>query len=153
MKTEKEMREEKAPTPKSSDELSSYIEALVNRDHDYGTRVYAMSLAATAAFNYVASKLRVTGFQASCADLDILRHTRMMEGPFAIIDGANMLYPQYNLVENLKINIEEWRGWAKEEAIKKLKENDVEHVHPDVLAHWKMLAEYQKEIGEDEQGK
>lgn len=149
MKTEKDMREEKAPTPQSVDELSSYIETLVVREHDYGTCVYAMSLAATAAFNYVANKLGVTGFQASCADLDILRRTRRMESPFSIINGENMLYPQYDLVGELKKNIEDWRGWAKQEAIKKLKVCDQERIHPDVLAHWKMLAEYRKEIADE----
>lgn len=139
--TEQEMRESKAPSPETADELSAYIDALVNREHDYGTCVYAMSLAAVASFNYVANKLGVSGFQASCADLDVLRRTRRLDGPFMIVDGANMLYPQYDLRENLNKALLEWEPWAAEEAKKLLEKNtDQEHVHPDVRAHWECLA-------------
>ena len=51
---EKKMREEKAPRPKSIKELTDYIEGLSDeKKHDYGTCVYAVSLAATATFNYM----------------------------------------------------------------------------------------------------
>ena len=100
------MRAEKAPWPKTLEELNEYITSLTDRQHDYGTCVYAMSLAAVAAFQHVASKLGVTGFQASCADLDILRRTRSMEGPFIILKAEDMCYPQYDLKENLA------RQWA-----------------------------------------
>lgn len=142
MKTEKEMLEEKAPTPKTIKELGKYIEGLVEREHDYGTCVYAMSLAATASFNFVASKLGVTGFQASCADMDILRRTRNLESGFAIVDYNKLLYPQYcddahfpswqKLIEQ---NKESLATKAKEKLAK-----STDSVHPDVLAHWEMLA-------------
>jgi len=77
--TEKEMREAKEPWPYTEQQLTEYIASLVDRQHDYGTCVYAMSLAAAAAFNYVAHKLGVTGFQSSCADLDFIRRTRSHE--------------------------------------------------------------------------
>lgn len=141
--TEQEMRDVKAPTPETLQELDEWIESLVERPHDYGTCVYAMSLAAVAAFNYVAGKLGVSGFQASCADLDILRRTRLMDGPFMLIDGNDMLYPQYDPHERLSEALQEWQGWASEEAEKKLAEVDIyadRMVHPSVLAHWKRLA-------------
>lgn len=136
---EKAMRETKAPTPDSPEELSEYIESLVDRTHDYGTCVYAMSLAATAAFNYVAHRLGVTGFQAGCADMDILRRTRYMEGPFAIVKGEDMLYPQYNIQRKVEGYLEDWKGWAKEQAAKKLEEDP--DASPVVLEHWRRLAE------------
>src|SRR5574343_1229666 len=92
---EQEMRESEVPTFDTIEELSKYVAELVSQDHDYGTCCYAMSMSAVAAFNFVAHKLGVTGFQASCADLDILRRTRYLKGPFAIQNYSNLLYPQY----------------------------------------------------------
>ncbi|MBK7380837.1 MAG: hypothetical protein IPJ03_17905 [Ignavibacteriales bacterium] len=92
---QKRVKRNRSSTPKTLDELNKVIEQLTERKHDYGTCVYAMSIAAVATFNYVASKLGVTGFQASCADLDILRRTRNYKNGFSIIDYNNLLYPQY----------------------------------------------------------
>jgi hypothetical protein len=137
--TEKEMREADVPNPGSADTLAKYIDGLVKQQHDYGTCVYAMSMSAVAALNYVAHALGVTGFQASCADMDILRRTRRMER-FGIQDYSNLLYPQYAekfksfselIVENAK--------WLREEACALLAKK--EEAHPDVRAHWKMLSE------------
>ncbi len=137
--TEAEMRDSDAPSPKNPEALAAYIATLVDREHDYGTCVYAMSLAAVAAFNYVAGQLGVTGFQASCADLDVLRRTRRFKGPFMVIDAENALYPQYDLPARLAKSMTEWAPWLKTEAEKLLAENN-EHTHPDVVAHWKRLA-------------
>lgn len=139
--SEAELRAVKEPWPKTISELDEYVESLVKREHDYGTCVYAMSLAATAAFHYVAGQLGVTGFQASCADLDILRRTRMLDGPFIILKAEDMLYPQYDLVGKLREAMGEWQEWAAEQAQKKIAEHAEENgVHPEVMAHWKKLA-------------
>lgn len=90
--TEIEMRAEKVPWPETLEELTEYIASLTDREHDYGTCVYAMSLAATAAFQYVSKRLGVTGFQAGCADLDILRRTRSLDGPFIILKAEDMCF-------------------------------------------------------------
>lgn len=137
-KTEAEMREAKSPWPYTKEQLVEYVESLVNRQHDYGTAAYAMSLAAVAAFNYVAHMLGTTGFQSSCADLDILRRTRHLDGPFMLIKAGDALYPQYDLPGKLAEAMGEWRPWLKEQAEKKLAET--EHAHPAVLAHWRTLA-------------
>lgn len=136
--TEKEMRDSKVPRIETSVQLSAYIAALADRPHDYGTCVYAMSLAAVAAFNYISHKLGVTGFQASCADLDILRRTRHMEGPFMILKAEDLLYPQYDLREKVEEFIDKNRDWCAEEARKKLAEGGT--AHPNVRAHWESLA-------------
>lgn len=137
--TEPAMREAKVPWPKTKKQLTEYIESLVRRPHGYGTCVYAMSMAAEAAFNYVAGELGVTGFQASGADLDFIRRTRSMKGSFILLKAEDALYPQYDLFEKLSQVMEEWKPWLKEEALKKLAE--VPNAHPDVAAHWKRLAE------------
>lgn len=93
--TEAEMREADVPWPGSMEELTAYIDGLTDRPHDYGTCVYAMSMAAVAAFYYVSSKLGVSGFQASCADMDILRRTRRIDGGFRLVTYDDLLYPQF----------------------------------------------------------
>jgi hypothetical protein len=138
--TEKEMREAEVPWPENIKELTKYIGKLVDQKHDYGTCVYAMSMAATAAFYYVSHKLGVTGFQASCADLDIIRRTRHIEGPFAMIDAHDMLYPQSDIMEKVQKYLSEWKSWAGKEAEKLLASNKETEIHPNVWAHWKRLS-------------
>lgn len=140
--TEEELREAKVPTPKTPEELQGYISALIERQHDYGTCVYAMSMAAEAAFNFVASKLGVTGFQASCADLDFLKRTRGYTMGFRVINYENLLYPQYCDDDHFP----NWSGLIREHAEELSKqakvnlEKDDGLVHPNVRAHWQMLA-------------
>lgn len=144
--TEAELREMAAPWLTDIEELTSYIQGMVNRPHDYGTCVYAMSLSAVAAMYYVSQKLGVTGFQASCADIDILRRTRGLEF-FCILDYSNLLYPQYCTEEHFPsvqtlLNDPEIKARLKEKAKIKLAEDacDTMHAAPGVIAHWKMLA-------------
>lgn len=137
--TEQEMRDTEVPRANTIAELSDYIESLVQQQHDYGTCVYAMSMAATAAFNYVARRLHVTGFQASCADMDVLRRTRRIKGPFMLVDANKMLYPQYSIERDVREALNEWAQWAGDEA-RKLLAQDNEHTSPKVIKHWKMLA-------------
>lgn len=137
--TEEQLREQDSPHPKTPEELTAFIAALVDRPHSYGTCVYAMSLSAVAAFNYVAHKLGVTGFQASCADMDILRHTRGFKFGW-LLNFDDLLYPQY------KDKLPTWDGLLIEHRAKlaemakaKLAETNG-RAHPDVLSHWKSLA-------------
>lgn len=135
---EQEMRNSEVPTFATSESLRDYIKNLVDQEHDYGTCVYAMSMAAVAAYNYVAKQLGVTGFQASAADLDIIRRNRHMDGPFLLVDGHDALFPQYDLRQKLDDFLENIKPWLKEQAIEKLAE--VEAAHPEVVAHWERLA-------------
>lgn len=151
--TEKEMREAEVPKINTSKELIRYINKLVKQKHDYGTRVYAMSMSAQAAFNFVAHKLRVSGFQASCADLDFLKRTRGMENGFKILDFNNILYPQYcnsELFPNWYELLLENADHISEVAKQKLKTE--KHAHKKVIAHWKFLSrikEYNNKIIEE----
>ena len=139
--TEEQMRDAEAPRPKTTEELGAFIETMLKREHDYGTCVYAMSLAATAAFNLVAHTLRVTGFQASCADLDILTRTRGMKGPWSIVDYSKALYPQYDIVGDVSEDLAKSAGWLRDEARKLLAERCDTPADPNVMAHWRRLAE------------
>lgn len=144
--TEEEMREQKVPHFDTESDLIQYIHNLVEREHDYGTCVYAMSLAAVAAFNYVAGRLGVTGFQASCADLDILRHTRHWNYG-KLLNYENLLYPQYCDSENFPSWLDllenpEIRAHLKVEA-QKLLDDSNGIAAPEVVSHWRMLAEWE----------
>jgi hypothetical protein len=136
---EHQMREMKCPHINTLKELQDYIEFLVEREHDYGTCVYAMSLASEAAYNYVASNLGVTGFQASCADLDLIRRTRRIKGPFIILKVEDELYPQYNSTERYR----EFVIDSKDYLIKTSRENlaSKDYAHPNVIARWKYYAD------------
>lgn len=138
-KTEIEMREADVPRFDSIDALADYIRSLTNREHDYGTCVYAMSMAATAAFNYVAGKLGASGFQASCADMDIIRRTRHMDCPFMLVRGEDALYPQYDVPGKVAEFLNYIRPWLAEKAAANL-EKDAKHASPNVVAHWRALA-------------
>ncbi len=92
-KTEEELRNTKVESPKNIEELIEIINQLTERQHDYGTCVYAMSIGAVATFMYIASRLNVTGFQVSCADFDFIKRTRGMEEGVSIINYNNLLYP------------------------------------------------------------
>lgn len=139
MKTEEQMRDEEVPTFDTLEQLNSYIKALASQEHDYGTAAYSVSLAATATFNYMAHRMGITGFQASCADLDIIRRTRHLDGPFILIKGEDELFPQYDNVRKLAEAREEWKPWLKEQAKQRLATSQPFTVDR-VVDHWKKLA-------------
>lgn len=144
--TEQEMRDATVPTLDTIEELTAYISGLVDQPQDYGTCVYAMSMAATATFNHVARKLGVTGFQASCADMDILRRTRGLKGPFMFVKGENLLYPQYDVQSNVQKWIGSCTPWAAQEAKKPLAKSKQGSVSPLVWRHWERLAAAGEEL-------
>lgn len=141
---ESEMRDMKAPWPKSWSELQDFCESLWTENDDYGKAVYCMSLAATAMFNFAGHKVGATGFQASCADLDILRRTRHMEHGFRVVDYDKALYPQYLESDPvIAFLFDEIAPSLKKAAQKNLAEND--RAHPDVIAHWQRIADMEEQ--------
>lgn len=146
VKSEQELKAEKALYPETIEQLTEYINSLVDRPHDYGTCVYAMSLSAVAAFNFVASKLGATGFQASCADLDILRRTRGFDGPFKIVDASDWLYPQYSPMNDLMEFKTKCDPWLAEQARQKLEGHATDGLAVEsVVDHWKKIVEHHNE--------
>lgn len=138
---EEQLRAAATPWPKTEEELVEVVRSVGDREHDYGTCVYAMSIAAVAAMNYVASKLGVTGFQASCAQMDIIRRERGWQHGFMLINYENLLYPQYD--EQLRVSPEKIladpknRKYFAQEALKLLA---TDKGSESVRAHWEKLA-------------
>jgi hypothetical protein len=140
--TEQQMREAKVPTPDTPEELIGYVRRLVDRPHDYGTCCYAMSMAAVAAFNFVARRLGVSGFQASCADMDILARTRGWQWG-RLLNYEDLLYPQYCNEENFPSAgtlLAEHREELAKRAAEKLAASEREGFGSEsVKAHWRTL--------------
>lgn len=122
------------------DELIAFIDEKVSQEHDYNTSADALWEVAEAAFNYVASELGVTGFQAGYASMMLLKKTKGLDCPVAVIHGDDLLYPQYDIPAKVAEWIEGWKPWAGEQARKLLAKSDPEHVHPDVWRRWEELA-------------
>jgi len=130
--------------PKTEEELISYLHEQENKHHDYNSIAEALTNVTVAMFNYFACKHGMTGFQCSWSGMQFLRQTRGMEGPFGIVDGSKMLYPQYDIVAEVKKWLEEWKPELGRMAKEKLKQERNESFlpHPYVIARWKELAKY-----------
>jgi len=138
--TEQQLKDYKVPWVKSISKLNRIIEALTKRQHEYGTCVYAMSISAVASFYYVSNKINPSGFQASCADMDILSRTRGFKFG-SLQDYSKLLYPQYCDEEHFptwKQIILKHPKWFKDEAIKLMSGN--KEPHPNVQKHWEWLS-------------
>lgn len=136
---EKELQAEVAPWPETMAELTEYIQSLEALPADYGMAVYVASLSAAATLNYLGKTKGMTGFQMSCVDLDILRRMRGLDCPFMIIKAHDMLYPQYDIAEQVAEALNKWRPWAIKQATVLLMDAR-DGVHPAVLARWKEFA-------------
>lgn len=140
------LRGKENPWPKTRIELDAFLDELdLDEDsHTYGSCVYAMSLAAVAAYNLVASLLGVTGFQAGCAKMDVLKRLGGYKRGFQVLDMNNLMFPQYltddkfPTIESLMRN-PNIRKQLRHDATLKLKEET--QAHEDVIQHWKMLSE------------
>lgn len=147
MRTEQQMRDQESPWPKSKEEFEAYIESLAAQQHDYGTCAHAMSLAATAAFNYIASKLGTTGFQAGAASIDTIRRIKHLKGPFMIVDVSDELCERDRSVTKVKDYIADSRVWLRGEARKKIESGG--YFHPDVFHRLMELATFAPSTDDD----
>ncbi len=140
--SEEELREAEVVWPKTEEELGEIIDALIERNHTYGTCVYAMSIAMVSAMRYVSHELGVTGFQASCADLDVLSRTRNLNWG-TLLDYEDLLWPQKWHSDNFPSRIDIWSDNKEkfaEKAKEKIEENNKGEVHERVWKHWEELA-------------
>lgn len=138
---------ERIPTPESLDHLYAEIATLTTFDHDGGAGGYeasadAMWKAAAMTFNYVASKVGATGFQASWAALRFYGEVMGIDSPFTVVRIEDALYPQYDVIGRVQGYLDDQRDWLREQAVKKIAEHaeDDSLVHPNVMAHWRKLA-------------
>lgn len=138
-KTLEEMRHD----IKTFDELVSYLQYVKdNCNTCYGEAPRAISQAALAVSWYLASEFGITGWQAGFVMWDYVRGWRFNDNKcgLRLIDYDEMLYPQheYKFEKIIPLNIfEDLKIAAKE----KIEEERPYAVHPDVLAHWKSIAE------------
>ena len=138
--TEEQLQKLKLPFPETKEELMSYIDAVVHRKHDYGTASYCMSIAAVLAFGYAAHVEGTTGFQAGCANMDIIRRTQGLKHGFRLLNYTNLLYPQYYTKErfpSLLDLVAENMDMLKKEATEMLKDF---YGHPEVKEHLEFLS-------------
>jgi len=130
---------EKEYWPESLEELTEFIKSKTTEDHDYNSASDAMWQVALAAFNYAAREMGTTGFQASVAELMFLAKSRNIDGPFALVTGKDLLYPQYDIESKVERYIDEWTPWAAEQAKELLQSRP--DAAPAVRLHWQMLAQ------------
>jgi hypothetical protein len=134
------------PTPKTLEELTDLIRRCTERT-GYEDSADAMWEAALAAFNYVASEVGATGFQASFSALRLYGEIMHVKGPFVVIKAEDALFPQYDLQSRLEEFLEKAKPWIVEQANAKLDEIESDpnpeearrFVAARVLEHWRTL--------------
>ena len=147
------MSEEEVPRLSTSKALAEYIESLVEgiqwgepEDHPgsalslgYEQSANALWKAALAAFEYVAAKAGVSGFQASWAALHFYGKAMGIDGPFGVVRAHDALYPQYDVPAKVQGWLDEdWAEWLRDQAREMLKYHD--GAATEVRAHWERLA-------------
>jgi len=124
------------------DKLTDFVKKLTeNYDHDYGTichAVAASSIAAACAVDHSPTG-GITGFQASCIMWEFVRNWMSYDTPLRLVKYEDMLYPQYEYRFQKTIHPDTAK-WLKEQAVNKLKEYG-ENASPNVVSHWKNVAE------------
>ncbi|ASA22595.1 hypothetical protein [Paenibacillus donghaensis] len=125
--------------PTTEEELISYLHEQENQSHDYNTIAESLANVTVAMFNYFASKQGMTGFQCGWSGMEFIRKTKGIEGPFGIVDGSKLLYPQYDLINQVREWIEDWKPEVGKVAKEKL-ENDDGMTSPNVRKRWEELA-------------
>lgn len=128
------------PWPKTKEELMSIIDVELKKEHDYSTAAESPAIVAVAAFNFVATQLGITGFQAGWGELRFIQMSKGYEY-FILLNLDDCLYPQYDLHQKL----EEFRTSKKAKAYlkdkaKELLKNEQEWTLSEVKAHWEKLA-------------
>lgn len=131
--------------PRTEDELLTVIRAALDfeggGESGYEASANALVTVAVAAFNYAAHVVGASGFQGSWAGLQFLKQTRGMDGPFGILDGEHLLFPQYDLEEQARKWISEWRVALAPKAAELLADDGrVVSAAPAVVKRWREIA-------------
>ena len=114
-----------------------------SRGEAYNFAAETLRDATVKAFNFMASRLGNSGFQASWAALSFYGEVSHIKSPYIVLKLEDMLFPQYDLHAKLGDFIAENQQWVGDEARKKLAEQEgtTFPAHPNVLQHWKLLSE------------
>lgn len=139
-KTRDELRAKRKEV-KTFDDLIEFLRDVKdNYNIGYGDAPRAIAQAALGVAWFLSGEFGITGFQAGCVTWDFIRdwsHTSNKTG-MALVDYDNMLYPQYGYKFEKTIAPNIWECMV-EEAKKLL--TDSPNAHPDVVAHWKSIAD------------
>ena len=131
----------RARSIKTIEEFNEFYNHLFNDyRHDYGAMCRAIGQLAVAAASLGAHIEGITGFQAGFVMWDFIQnwtYTHNKTG-LKIMDYDNMLYPQYDYKFDKTISPETWSA-LQEEAAEKLAA-DGDYAHPDVVEHWRSIA-------------
>lgn len=126
---------------KTFDDLVEFLRDVKdNYNIGYGDAPRAIAQAALGVAWFLSDDFGITGFQAGCVTWDFISdwtHTGNKTG-MKLVNYDDMLYPQYSdkFEKTLTPNI--WECMMKE-AKKMLEENP--DAHPDVIKHWKSIAD------------
>jgi len=129
----------------SPEDLLEYIDSLINREHSYGTQIYAASMAAYATYLYVSQQVNLSGLQKSLADLDFIRRTRGLTSPFIILQAALLLESPDGIEQMIEKQLPEWLKWAAKAARLRLAGYREAAIDPKLWEHWKRLAAYDEQ--------
>lgn len=131
--------------------LSEFMSHVLNDYYhdDYGTickAIGACAIAAAWAANASpGSRGGITGFQAGAVMWEFIRHWNRTNNKTGMcpIDYDDMLYPQYENRFSKTITNDLMESLVKEakKHIAEYESNPKSMVHPDVLAHWKKIAQ------------
>jgi hypothetical protein len=121
--------------------LSDYLSKLFDRKHNYNTIAEAFKAGLTACFRAMLNHNNgdITGFQAGWILNKFFDEQKNLEF-FKIVDYSNMLYPQYEENFDKTITKETWK-FLQNKADYMLRDQDFHGVNPDVMEHWRKIAE------------
>ena len=137
----KEQLERERKDINSFDDLVAFLQRVKDTcNTGYGTAPRAIAQAALATAWYLSSEFGITGFQAGFTMWDFIRDWSYPnnECGMKIISYDDMLYPQceYRYQKTITRDVFD----ALQQAAKKNLES-TEYAHPDVINHWKSIAE------------
>jgi hypothetical protein len=136
----------------SFDELVDFLKFIDrNCNTGYGTAPRSIAQACVAVAWYFAGTFGITGFQAGFVMWDFIRYWMKYDNKcgLRLIDWDDMLYPQYSDKFDKTIDADVWDALQKQAKQKIQDDTNNEHykAHPDVVAHWKNIADGEVPFG------
>jgi len=121
------------------DTLLAFFDKLAAHPHDYSTICYACAAVASAAARAMDRTPNggITGFQGGAVMWEFMDTWNGIKGPARLLDYNDLLFPQMEH-KFRNVSAEAWE--AIQEKAKSHLAEDHTHAHPDVVAHWKSVA-------------
>lgn len=123
------------------EEIQTFLEDIMNKNHDYNTIVDAIGdgVVATAWAMNNHENGGITGFQASCVMWNFIMKWSYSNNKcgLRIIDFDEMLYPQYECKFTEKTISQDTFNALQKEASRNLSNKD--YAHENVIKHWESI--------------